>query len=152
MAQDKEGIAPSQRHQQVLLSVPKLLEDGHTLSEYNIPNEATLHLMISCSGRTESMEIFVKTLTGKTTTVEIQPSDTVLDLKRKIEEQEGIPLDHQRLVLKGRQLLNECILIYYNIQQHSVVHLIAFPFIGTQIPVKWKEIVLVHMSGANVSA
>ena len=104
-----------------LIFAGKRLEDGHTLSDYNIQKKSALHLALRLA---REMEIFVINMRGITITLYVQASDTIATTKALIQEQEGVPPNQQSLWMDWRfDLEDDRTLADYNIQQGATLHL-----------------------------
>lgn len=127
---EKEGIPADQQR---LVFAGKCLEDSRAINDYNIQKESTVHLLLRLRG---GMQIFVRTLTGKTATIDVEGTDSIASLKEKLREKEGIPADQQRLVFAGKLLEDDRTISDYNIRKESTVHLLLRLKGGMQIFMK----------------
>ena len=103
---------------QILKNADVRLENSHTLSYYNIEKESTLRLIVK-----PCFQIFVKGFDGRTTTHEVQPTDTIKTLKLKFMEKVGMPLDFPdlRFIWAGKQLEDDLTLRDYKVSDESTI-------------------------------
>lgn len=118
--QKKEGIPV--HDQRLTFADGTILGWGRTLSHYTVRNESTLCLVPRPSGG--NMQIFVKTLTGKTIILDVKPGEFIHKVKAKIQEKEGIPPDEQRLIWAGIQLEERHTLWCLGVLRESTLHLV----------------------------
>lgn len=115
---EKEGIPPEQQR---LIFGGQQLQDAKTLDDYDVGDDSTLHLVLRLRG---GMQLFVKTLTGKTVSIEVEEGESIEDVKAKISEKEGIPPEQQRLIFGGQQLQDAKTLDDYDVGDDSTLHLV----------------------------
>jgi ubiquitin len=106
---------------QRLIFMSHALEDSQTLASFGvIQDESTLTL--ESKETTAGIQIFIKMLTGKTCTLEVQPNEEIEAIKMKIQEKEGMPPCSQRMIYAGKQLDDALTLDHYNIKKEATVH------------------------------
>ena len=114
--QQKSGMPPDQQR---LVFDGRLLEDGHTLSDYKVQQDSHLHL-------DDSMQIVVQVVGGRKIALDVGASDTVSDLKAKIQGELGLgPSTQQRLIFSGKQLQDGVALSEYGIRTGSMLHMVV---------------------------
>ena len=116
--QSKEGISLAEQR---LYYDGKHLRDDRTLTSCKVEHGSSVELVLRLRGG--GFQVFIKVLSGQTRTLVVKYETTVWELKEKIAQCEGIPLDQQRLIFGGSQLEDHRTLAYYDICEDSTVHL-----------------------------
>ena len=114
----RHGTVPY--HLQRVLYADRRLELGHRLSEYGVRDGSQVLVELS----DYEVMVFFKTLTGETIMLRVSPRDTVADVKRKIEAQENIPAEAQRLIFIGQQMDDRRRLLDYRVEHENAIHIV----------------------------
>ena len=147
---EKKVIPPDQ---EVILGLHRVrLKDKCTLSDYQINDESIMYMLVRRRG---DMQLFVKRLHGKCITLQVNSSDSVESVKRKITVEKGIPAHHQRLIFGGKCLEDGRTLTDYEIRNKSTVYLAlrlrgAGMKIYVQLPNRKRIMLLVGHAGAFI--
>ncbi|KAL9697364.1 hypothetical protein quinque_000805 [Culex quinquefasciatus] len=125
MIQQKAGCPTEQ---QCLIADSKVMEDGRTLADYSVQDKGTIHVAQQpggpCTDCNPSMEIFVKTLTGKTIALRLRSFNSVGDVKIMVQEKEGFPPNQQRLIFDCQLLEDGRTLSGYNVKHGDIMLLL----------------------------
>lgn len=114
----RSGTVPY--HLQQVLYGDRRMDAGHRLSEYGVRDGAQVFVELN----DHEVMIFLKTLTGETIMMRVTPQDTVADVKRKVQVQEGIPAESQRLIFVGQQMDDRRRLLEYRVEHENAIHVV----------------------------